>query len=101
MNDTFEKRIRAAAVAGWWVILVAIGFLFVLWLVYIATISTQPAWFLSLCGRDVSWPFVQTVWFWILSIFEMCVWLLFLVVLWLTLWVRQLRKQSGERSVLS
>lgn len=27
MNDTFEKKVRAAAVAGWWVILVAAGFL--------------------------------------------------------------------------
>jgi hypothetical protein len=34
MNDNFEKKVRAAAVAGWWVILVAVGFLTLLWLVF-------------------------------------------------------------------
>jgi hypothetical protein len=27
MNDAFEKKVKAAAVAGWWVVLIAIGFL--------------------------------------------------------------------------
>ena len=27
MNDPFEKKVRAAAVAGWWVVLIAVGFL--------------------------------------------------------------------------
>ena len=97
MNDTFEKKVRAAAVAGWWVILVAVGFLLVVWLVYLAIMSNQPAWILALCGRDVSWPDLQNLSLWILSVFKMCVWLMFLVVLWLTLWARQLRKQAGGK----
>ena len=32
MNDPFEKKVRAAAVAGWWVVLIAAGFLTLLWL---------------------------------------------------------------------
>jgi hypothetical protein len=32
MNDSFEKKVRAAAVAGWWVILIAAGFLTLVWL---------------------------------------------------------------------
>ena len=27
MNDVFEKRVRAAAVAGWWTLLIAVGFI--------------------------------------------------------------------------
>ena len=27
MNDVFEKRVRAAAVAGWWTLLIAAGFI--------------------------------------------------------------------------
>jgi hypothetical protein len=48
MNDPFEKKVGAAAVAGWWVILVAIGFLTLLWLVYLAVMSAHPAWLLSI-----------------------------------------------------
>jgi hypothetical protein len=95
MNDTFEKRVRAAAVAGCWVLLIAAGFLLLNWLVYLAATSGRPAWLLSLWGQDVSWSYAQNVWMWALVIFKLCVWLLALVVLWLTLWASQLRKQSG------
>jgi len=63
MNDTFEKKVRAAAVAGWWVILAAVVFLTRLWLLYLVVMSTQPAWVLALWGPDASWPFIQNVWF--------------------------------------
>jgi len=46
-------------------------------------------------GPGVDWPFVQSVWFWVTVVFKFFVWLLVLAVLWLTLWARQLRKQSG------
>jgi len=92
MNDLFEKRLRAAAVAGWWVILVALGFLILLWLMYLVVMATQPAWMLALWGPDASWPFIQNVWFWGIVAFKFCFWLMTLVVLWLTLWARQLRK---------
>ncbi len=43
MNDPFEKKVRAAAVAGWWVILIAVGFLTLIWLAYLAVMATHPA----------------------------------------------------------
>jgi hypothetical protein len=95
MNDAFEKKVRAAAVAGWWVVLVAIGFLTLLWLMYLAVMSTHPAWLLALWGPGVDWPFVQSLWFWVIVVFKFCVWWLVLAILWLSLWARQLRKQSG------
>jgi hypothetical protein len=42
-----------------------------------------------------SWDFVQTVSIWLVGMFKLFLWLLVLVVLWLTLWARQLRKYSG------
>ncbi len=96
MNNVFEKRVRAAAVAGWWVLLVAAGFLVLQWIIYLVVMSARPAWLLSLWGPDVSWSFVQNVWFWAAAIFKLCLWLLALVVLWLTLWAWQLRKQVGS-----
>ena len=67
MNDPFAKKVRAAAVAGWWVVLIAVGFLTLLWLVYLAVMSAHPAWLLTLWGPGVDWPFVQSVWFWIMA----------------------------------
>ena len=96
MNDVFEKRVRAAAVAGWWVVLVAVIFLLVQWIAYLLVMNARPAWVISLWGPELTWSFVQNVWFWGIAIFKVCVWVMALAVLWLTLWARQLRKQSGR-----
>jgi hypothetical protein len=62
MNDPFEKKVRAAAVAGWWVILIGYALLLVTWVVYLAIMSARPGWLLTMWGQgDVSWAFVQTV----------------------------------------
>ncbi len=42
MNDPFEKKVRAAAVAGWWVILIGYALLLVTWVVYLAIMSARP-----------------------------------------------------------
>ena len=44
MNDAFEKRVRAAAVAGWWVVLITVGFITLQWVIYLAVMHTRPAW---------------------------------------------------------
>jgi hypothetical protein len=96
MNDLFEKRVKAAAVAGWWTVLVAIGFVTLLWVVYLAVMSARPAWYLTMWGPEVDWTFVRTVWFWAVAILKFIVWLMALLALWLTLWSRQLRKSAGQ-----
>ncbi len=96
MNDTFEKKVRAAAIAGWWVILIAIGFIILQWLLYLAVISNKPAWLLVLWGPGFDWSFVQGLWFWVLVALKLFVWLMVLVALWLTLWARQLRRLDRQ-----
>jgi hypothetical protein len=96
MNNTFEQRVRAAAAAGWWTLLIAAAFLVLQWLAYLTFTSARPGWVLSLLGPEVSWSFVQNLWFWMAAVFKLCVWLLALVVIWLTLWSRQLRSQGGN-----
>jgi len=96
MNDVFEKRVRAAAVAGWWTLLVDAGFLLIQWVLYLLIMSARPALLLSLWGPGTTWSFVQTVWFWAILIMKACVWPLALLNLWLTLWARQLRKRSNS-----
>jgi hypothetical protein len=64
MNDVLEKRVKAAAVAGWWTVLIVLGFILLQWLAYLAAMSARPAWLLSLWGPNITWDFVQNVWFW-------------------------------------
>ena len=97
MNDSFEKKVRAAAVAGWWVILIGYALLLFTWIVYLGIISARPAWLLTMWGQgDVSWAFVQTVSLWFLGLFKFFIWLMILAALWLTLWARQLRKLDRQ-----
>jgi hypothetical protein len=98
MNNSFAKKVQAAAIAGWWVIVIAYALLLITWVVYLAIVSSRPAWLLSMWGQGGvadqgrSWEFMQTVSLWFMGIFKLFIWLLILVVLWLTLWARQLRK---------
>jgi len=96
MNDVFEKRVGAAARAGWWTLLIGIGFVLIQWIVYRLIMSAHPAWVLSFVGPDTTWSLFQTVWFWGIAIIKMCIWLLVMVTLWLTLWARQLRKRASS-----
>jgi hypothetical protein len=91
MNDDFQRRVRAAAMAGWCTVVVGAGLVILSWLAYLAVLSARPSWLLSLWGPDLDWGYVQNVWFRAIVIFKMVVWLMALVALWLTLWARWLR----------
>ena len=95
MNNVFEKRVGAAAVALWWVVLIAVAFITLQWIVYLAVMAARPAWVLSMWGPDVTWAFVEMVWFWAIAILKFILWLMVLIALWLTLWARQLRKRAS------
>jgi hypothetical protein len=95
MNDAFTKKVRAAAVAAWWVVLAGYALLIVTWAVYLVIVSARPAWLLSMWGQgEVSWALVQTVSLWFMGVFKLLLWFLILGALWLTLWARQLRKAA-------
>lgn len=93
MNDTAVK-VRCAAIAGWWTVLFAVLFAVLLWLAYLATLSSKPAWVLALAGPGVSWKMVQTIWLHVFSTYRLFIWVLLVGVVWLTLWARQLRKRD-------
>jgi hypothetical protein len=97
MNDGFAKRVRAAASALWWTVLVAIAFIVLQWIFYLAVMHTQPSWFLAMWGPDFDWVFVQMVWFWAIAILKFLVWLMVLVALWLTFWATLLERRIAEQ----
>src|SRR6516162_587765 len=98
MNDPFEKKVGAAAVAAWWVVLIGYVLLTAIWLVYLALVTTRPAWLPAMWGQNVTWDFMQTVSLWFLGTFKLFLWFLILVALWLTLWARQLRKVDRQET---
>ena len=79
----------------WWTVLITIAFVVLLWIIYLAVMHTRPAWVLAMWGPNLDWAFVQMVWFWAIAVLKFLVWLMALVALWLTLWARQLRRQTG------
>jgi hypothetical protein len=96
MNENFENKVRAAAVASWWVVLIGYLLLTVIWVVYLTILSVRPAWMPAMWGQDVSWDFMQMVSLWFMGVFKFVIWVLVLVALWLTLWARQLRKLTQQ-----
>ncbi len=96
MNEGFEKKVRAAAVAAWWVVLIGYALLTLTWGVYLILVPAQPAWLLAMWGQAATWDLMQTVSLWFLGVFKLFLWLLFLVAVWLTLWARQLRRLDRQ-----
>jgi len=92
MNDTVEMRIRSAAAATWWTLLIGMAFLTVQWILYLVFMSSRPGWLLSLWGPNLGWENINQVWFWALVLIKVFLGLIAFVALWLTLWARQLRK---------
>lgn len=96
MNDAFGKKVRAAAVAGWWVVLLVLFLLLIQYLAYLFLVPTRPVWLIAMWGPRVDWLFVENVWFWGIVALKAVFWLLTLLALWLTLWARQLRRADRQ-----
>jgi hypothetical protein len=90
--DTFERRVRAAATAGWCVVGIGLAFLTLVWLAYLGITRARAEWLLSMWGPDVTWTYFEQVCLAALAAFKLALWLIALASLWLTLWARQLRK---------
>jgi hypothetical protein len=97
VNESFEKRIRAAAHAAWRVVLIGYALLTLTWGVYLGLVTVRPAWLLAMWGQGVTWEFMQTLSLWFLGVFKLFLWFLFLAALWLTLWARRLRNLDQQK----
>jgi hypothetical protein len=95
MKDNFQRRVHAAAVAGWWTLLIAVLFLAAVWFVFLRLMSARPVWFQSLWSPAMTWETVQSFTLWMVSVLKLCIWLAFLIVVWLSLWARKLGKQQA------
>jgi hypothetical protein len=96
MNDSFAIRVRSAAIAAWWTILVGFVFIALVWLAYLRIMSIRPDWVLRLWGPDVTWNDLEHILLSVIVAFRFFLWVLILGAIWLTLWSRRLRKTPGD-----
>ena len=93
MDEIFAKKVRAAAVAGWWTVLIAYCILLIQWFAYLLIIPRQPSEILFFWGESVTWQEIRTIWLWAMVAYKLCVAMMIFVVIWLTLFARQLAKK--------
>ena len=95
MSQNPESRLQCAVVAGRWTLLIALGFFLLQWVMYLVVMSAQPSWVLTFWGPGADWQEVRTLWFWFLAGYKVVFAVVAFVLLWLTLYLRQLRKTTG------
>jgi hypothetical protein len=93
MNEIFAKRVQAAAVAGWWTLLIFFCVLLIQWLAYLLIMAMQPTAILCIFGGGATWPEIRAIWLWGMVVFKLAVGMMLFIVVWLTLWARQLVKK--------
>ncbi len=91
MESTLSRRVRTAAVAGWWTLLVAAAFATAAWLMFTGFMCRQPAWILKLWG-GVTYEGILPYALWAFTVYKVFIWMLLLVTVWLSLWARGLRR---------
>lgn len=92
MSEHFDRRLHCAAAAGWWTLLIAVGVFLIQWALYLLVVPAQPGWVLTLWGPGATWQEVRNLWFLFIAGFKVCLLVVAFILVWLTLWVRQLRK---------
>jgi hypothetical protein len=53
MDEIFTTKIRAAAIAGWWTLLIAYCILLIQWFAYLLIIRRLPSGMLCLWGNGI------------------------------------------------
>jgi hypothetical protein len=92
MDEIFTKKVRAAATAGWWTVLIAYCILLIQGLAYWLIMNRQPEGMICLWGKGVTWVEIRTIWLWAMLASKLGFGMILFVVIWLTLWARQLAK---------
>ncbi len=95
MNDEFAKRVRSAAIAGWWTLLAAAIWMTAGWLAYLVILNTQPQWMLTLWGGgQLTWSKVQEIGFVMFALFKVILFVALLIVIWLSIWQCKLKRSQ-------
>ena len=92
MNEELTTHVRAASVAAWKTVLVAVILMTLSWLVFLGYLYGRPEFVRSLWGGgELTWKQVQVMGLWFFGAFKIVVLIMAAIALWLTFWASQLR----------
>ncbi len=93
MNEDLVKKVRAAAGATWWVVLIGAIWMTVGYLIWLAFMHGRPAWLLDLYGgAELDWCGFQIVVLFFFGLLKLGLFALVGAAIWLTLFARRLRR---------
>jgi len=92
----FTKKVRAAATAGWWTLLITYLVFILQWLLYLLVMAKHPARILCLLGNGLTWSEVQPIWLSAMIRFKLGAGIMLFTVIWLTFWARQLDRTDRK-----
>ena len=93
MEARFSVKVKTAAVAAWWSILIAFLSILFQWLIFLY-FNAHLQGLISVLLGGFDWQLVRFIWLWSVAVLKLCMWLLLLVTIWLTLWARALAKNN-------
>ena len=68
------------------------------WFAWMAVLSARPAWMLAMWGQGMTWDEAHQIVVTMMGAFKLIVLTLLMLTIWVSLWARQLGKQSGGAS---
>ena len=93
MSEALARRVRAAAAAGWWTLLIFAVWLVIARLIVLWLMTAEPKWVLALCGGEpITWQTLKPMYLWFFGAMKVLLLGALAVVVWLTLWSRRLRR---------
>ena len=86
MCPQVAKIIQAAAVAGWWTVLIGVIWMTVGWLIWRQILSSKPEWVRKFWGVDMDWSEIQSITIKFIAVWKLILFVCVLACIWLTLW---------------
>ena len=90
--DAFGKRVRSAAVAGWWTVLIGAIWMTAGWFWMRWLLQAKPGWVLTVWGNIITWEDAQDFTVWFFMTFKIILFVMVLSTIWLTIWAKKLKK---------
>jgi len=93
MSDELVKKVRAAAGAAWYTLLIGVLWLTAAYFLWLAILTRRPEWLHTLWGGgNLTWDEMQISTLWFFGVFKVILFVMLFAAIWLSLWHRRLQK---------
>ncbi len=91
MSGPLYKRVRAAAVAAWWTVLIGAVLVAFQWFGFVHIVRVKPHWLQDMAG-GMDWANIEAFGLTMIVIVRLLIFVLLLVTIWLSIWANRLKK---------